>query len=437
MPTKSGSWWSPPERRLASDERLERFQEQVRVDAERDALVRQMMQTREVDMGEETVVGDPVARNPQFSAAPGMASVQLGQAMQQPQGQFTGPVWSPPAIAGLAQGGRMAVEGLGKLTNEYAARKLSNERASARASTPVLPTRQGGQARASMPSLRQPPTGWEQRTQHTVGQPKSPAYNYHIEMLKAADAGDAYARDFNNLREQARQAAAQAAARGEKFVFVPLKDYRNNTMHFINANGSDAVLDLNDEDDKAELQRMANKHGISPIEVQQWAHRSSRPLLAYDRPSNNIGETTPDFSRWGAPQQQGTVPSLPSRQAPSLRSLDQGASPPTQLEQRPAPAMPWSPPAPTPQSEGVADFLNRTNANEPEKMRRMGRWDWDREQPVARQGTAAEFAGATPVDQMARDWELRQMGLQPMGALDDPEAPPAWTRGREFSERMR
>jgi hypothetical protein len=244
----------------------------------------------------------------------------------------------------------------------------------------------GGTTSAGFPTMRQFGGGAPlPMLDRPFGQPKAPAYNYHIEMLKSADAGDAYARDFTNLREQARAAAAESSKRGERFVFVPLHDYRDNTLHIVNANGADVVLDLKDEGDKREFLRMADKIGVSPMEIMEWSRRSSRPLMAYNRPPGNIGETAPDFGRFGRPApEQGQVPSMPPRPG-TIRSLAEGPSPPTIPEPRP----------PAPRALSVADAI-ALDPNEEHALRRLGMYDWDAEQMRPLPGDMARPAQRAP-----------------------------------------
>lgn len=121
-----------------------------------------------------------------------------------------------------------------------------------------------------------------------------PDYNYYAEMLNAADSNDAYYRDFINLRNQARFAAQQARARGERFQFVPLRDYKANRVYFVNADGTDVVLNMDDPQDQKEYARAIQKTGADPNLVASWADRSSRPLARYFMPPGQR-DTSPDF----------------------------------------------------------------------------------------------------------------------------------------------
>lgn len=121
-----------------------------------------------------------------------------------------------------------------------------------------------------------------------------PDYNYYAEMLNAADSNDAYYRDFINLRNQARFAAQQARARGERFQFVPLRDYKANRVYFVNADGTDVVLNMDDPQDQKEYARAIEKTGADPNLVASWADRSSRPLARYFMPPGQR-DTSPDF----------------------------------------------------------------------------------------------------------------------------------------------
>jgi hypothetical protein len=122
-----------------------------------------------------------------------------------------------------------------------------------------------------------------------------PDYNYYAEIMNASDRNDAYARDLINLKEQARMAAIDAAARGEKFRFVPVKDYMNNRIIFVNAGGNDVVLDMNDPRQGVEYQKLLDKAGIDPAAMTDWIHRSSKPVLRYMQPVGGNRDVTPDF----------------------------------------------------------------------------------------------------------------------------------------------
>lgn len=122
-----------------------------------------------------------------------------------------------------------------------------------------------------------------------------PDYNYYAEMMNAADRNDAYARDLINLKEQARMAAIDAGARGEKFRFVPVKDYMNNRIIFVNAGGNDVVLDMNDPRQGVEYQKLLEKSGVDAATMTDWMHRSSRPMLRYMQPAGGNRDVTPDF----------------------------------------------------------------------------------------------------------------------------------------------
>ena len=122
---------------------------------------------------------------------------------------------------------------------------------------------------------------------------------YWIDMLQAADTGDAYARDLVALREQARASAIAAAQRGDSQQFVPIMDYRGNKMHFVNAGGGDVVLDMNDEQDRNQYQRIIAKTGLPAEQVQQWASRTSSPLMGYFERGG--GPRRPEFDRTPKP----------------------------------------------------------------------------------------------------------------------------------------
>jgi hypothetical protein len=122
-----------------------------------------------------------------------------------------------------------------------------------------------------------------------------PDYNYYAEIMNAADRNDAYARDLINLKEQARMAAIDAGARGEKFRFVPVKDYMNNRIIFVNAGGNDVVLDMNDPRQGVEYQKLIEKSGVDSATMTDWIHRSSKPMLRYMQPVGGNRDVTPDF----------------------------------------------------------------------------------------------------------------------------------------------
>lgn len=117
---------------------------------------------------------------------------------------------------------------------------------------------------------------------------------YWIDLFQAADAGDAYSRDFIVLREQARQAAQQAAMQGEQVQYVPLMDYRNNRATIVNAAGNDVVLDLNDPQDRAEFSAIASRSGDPTMFARRMA-RASTPLLGYFQAPGQ-GAARPDFA---------------------------------------------------------------------------------------------------------------------------------------------
>jgi len=122
----------------------------------------------------------------------------------------------------------------------------------------------------------------------------SNAPSYWVDLMQAADSGDAYARDFMVLREQAREAAQQAAMQGSRDQYVPLMDYRNNTVHIVNAAGNDVVLDLADPQDRAQYAKIAAQAG-DPTMFQRWMQRASAPLMGYFRAPGS-GTTAPQFS---------------------------------------------------------------------------------------------------------------------------------------------
>jgi hypothetical protein len=176
-------------------------------------------------------------------------------------------------------------------------------RASGRDKKRGVPVQQSGSATQAVASAMQ--QGQGQPVQQSQGgqQGGGAGPGYWIDMLQAADTGDAYARDLVALREQARAAAIQATQRGEELQFVPVMDYRGNKMHFVNAGGGDVVLDMNDEQDRAQYQRIVSKTGFAPEQLQQWASRTSAPLMGYFERGG--GPRRPDFD----PNQRIELPS--------------------------------------------------------------------------------------------------------------------------------
>jgi hypothetical protein len=166
-----------------------------------------------------------------------------------------------------------------------------------------------------------------------------PDYKYYADMLNAADSNDAYYRDFLNLRNQARAAAREAAASNMRYQFVPIRDDRANRIYFVNADGSDVVLDMGKPEDVREYRRVAEKIGIDINHMSDWMDRSSKPLARYNMPPGTNADTTPDFGFWRklpSTKAEGEVAAAPRTsgepggQMPtpsSLRSLDIGKSP--------------------------------------------------------------------------------------------------------------
>ena len=256
--------------------------------------------------------------------------------------------------------------------------------------------------------------GQNQPTGHQVGVPMQPqpgggmrpAANYYSEMLNAADSNDAYYRDFINLREQARQHAIAQRSTGERAMFVPVMDYKANAMHIVNANGQDVVLDMNNEHDRAEYGRMVNKIGMDPASVQDWAYRSSRPLLRHMQPPGGHADVMPDFNRqtrqpdMTPPNQERHQPGMSQQGAPAgnrIPSLDFGPAPEPVVQARP-----WQPapnsirslaegpaPATVPQprypdaqltpSQSVGQALRGSTSTQ-EDAQRLGTWDYDNEE---------------------------------------------------------
>ncbi len=125
-----------------------------------------------------------------------------------------------------------------------------------------------------------------------------PDYKYYADMLNAADSNDAYYRDFLNLRNQARAAAREAAASNMRYQFVPIRDDRANRIYFVNADGSDVVLDMGKPEDVREYRRVAEKIGIDINHMSDWMDRASKPLARYNMPPGTNADTSPDFGFW-------------------------------------------------------------------------------------------------------------------------------------------
>ena len=197
--------------------------------------------------------------------------------------------------------------------NFYPPQPLSNIRAPQAMAEPQLPPEplrvSGRDKRRGVPVAKsQTATGAiQQAVQQPAQEQMQAAGNqsggsgpgYWIDMLQAADTGDAYARDLVALREQARTSAIAAAQRGDSQQFVPIMDYRGNKMHFVNAGGGDVVLDMNDEQDRNQYQRIIAKTGLPAEQVQQWASRTSSPLMGYFERGG--GPRRPEFDRTPKP----------------------------------------------------------------------------------------------------------------------------------------
>jgi hypothetical protein len=180
-----------------------------------------------------------------------------------------------------------------------------------------------GQAAAADMAAGQP-SGTDKVPVTTTGKPD---YNYYAEMMNAADRNDAYARDLINLKEQARMAAIDAAARGEKFRFVPVKDYMNNRVIFVNAGGNDVVLDMNDPRQGVEYQKLLDKAGVDSATMTDWMHRSSRPMLRYMQPAGGARDVTPDFgfARRSVEMGEGNAAASPSNfKLPDIAHVTEG-----------------------------------------------------------------------------------------------------------------
>jgi len=157
-----------------------------------------------------------------------------------------------------------------------------------------------------------------------------PDYNYYADMMNAVDSNDAYYRDFVRLRNDARMAARQAQIRGERFQFVPLRDYKANRVYLVNADGTDVVLNMDDPQDQKQYQRMVSDLGIDSNRLSDWTDRSSRTLARYFMPQG-MQDTTPDF---------GFLPRRPmvdeTKAAPAMQPKEPGMPmPETQGEPSP------------------------------------------------------------------------------------------------------
>lgn len=157
-----------------------------------------------------------------------------------------------------------------------------------------MPVSQQDLARKAQQQMQQGVSPSPMPQTQRAGQAGQRAPSYWVDLMQAADSGDAYARDFVLLREQAREAAQQAAMQGSRDQYVPLMDYRNNTVHIVNAGGNDVVLDLSDPQDRAQYAKIAAQQG-DPTMFQRWMQRASAPLMGYFRPPGS-GTTAAQFS---------------------------------------------------------------------------------------------------------------------------------------------
>lgn len=147
-----------------------------------------------------------------------------------------------------------------------------------------------------------------------------PDYKYYADMLNAADSNDSYYRDFLNLRNQARAAAREAAASNMRYQFVPIRDDRANRIYFVNADGSDVVLDMGKPEDVREYRRVAEKIGVDINHLSDWMDRSSKPLARYNMPPGSNVDTTPDFGFWRklpSTKAEGAAPTMDIPSAPT------------------------------------------------------------------------------------------------------------------------
>jgi len=231
-----------------------------------------------------------------------------------------------------------------------------------------------------------------------------PDYNYYAEMMNAADRNDAYARDLINLKEQARMAAIDAGARGEKFRFVPVKDYMNNRIIFVNAGGNDVVLDMNDPRQGVEYQKLLEKSGVDAATMTDWMHRSSRPMLRYMQPAGGNRDVTPDFGYMrrsvevgeGKPAAQATAPTF-TPMAPPAPQADK--------EQMPTPTA-KAPTRPEPQPTSVASFDSEYPKDVMSRPEQANQYGFDRN---PRRGMEYDWSQKMPPMQTVAD-QVAQLG---------------------------
>jgi hypothetical protein len=232
-----------------------------------------------------------------------------------------------------------------------------------------------------------------------------PDYNYYAEIMNAADRNDAYARDLINLKEQARMAAIDAGARGEKFRFVPVKDYMNNRIIFVNAGGNDVVLDMNDPRQGVEYQKLIEKSGVDSATMTDWMHRSSKPMLRYMQPVGGNRDVTPDFGymRRSVEVGQGkpAAPAAMATQAPASAMKQSGNS----TSEMPTPtATPPTRPAPQPTSVAAVD--NEYPKNIATRPERANPYEFERN---PRRNMELDWSQSTPPMQSVAD-RVSQLG---------------------------
>jgi hypothetical protein len=252
---------------------------------------------------------------------------------------------------------------------------------------------QGGAA--GMPQ----PTATPYVPRNGMGQPN---YNYYADMMNSADEVNAYNRDLVNLRETARQAAIEAGRRGEKFQFVPVKDVKNNRVYFVNANGNDVALDMNDQGDRERYNRLVESSGIDPIHMSDWMSRSSRPLMRHVVPGGGYYDTNPDFGyhrkraeesvqtqenklqfgeQQAANESKQMQPTSVATVLPDIAHVEQtaGKNLPTFESLRAgryAQENPFVPKTESPLTS-VADVLRQGNMTPEEEAKRFGQWDYE------------------------------------------------------------
>ena len=231
-----------------------------------------------------------------------------------------------------------------------------------------------------------------------------PDYNYYAEIMNAADRNDAYARDLINLKEQARMAAIDAGARGEKFRFVPVKDYMNNRIIFVNAGGNDVVLDMNDPRQGVEYQKLIEKSGVDSATMTDWMHRSSKPMLRYMQPVGGNRDVTPDFGYMRRSVEVGQEKPAAQATAPTFTPMAPPA-PQADKEQMPTPTA-TPPTRPEPQPTSVAAVDNEYPKNIATRPEQANPYEFERN---PRRNMELDWSQSTPSMQSVAD-RVSQLG---------------------------